>query len=148
MRSSLASSGAPSASTPSNIGYSFLSSHYYLLLRVDDAQQLARFMAYFNGNLAREVARLTGWKDKVWSRRYESILVTEEGAAQVDRLRYLLENSCKEGLVDSPIHWPGVHCAKALVTGDRVEGTWFDRKPTSKARSRSRGNSRAQRRSS
>src|SRR5688500_12431393 len=80
------------------IGYSFLSSHYHLLLRVDDAQQLARFMAYFNGNLAREVARLTGWKDKVWSRRYESILVTEEDAAQVNRLRYLLENSCKEGL--------------------------------------------------
>jgi hypothetical protein len=29
--------------------------------------------------------------------------------------------------VDSPIHWPGVpgvHCAKALITGDRVEGTW------------------------
>jgi hypothetical protein len=104
------------------------SSHYHLLLRVDEAQQLARFMAYFNGNLAREVARLTGWKDKVWSRRYESILVTEEDAAQVDRLRYLLENSCKEGLVDSPIHWPGVHCAKALITGNRVEGTWFDRK--------------------
>ena len=95
---------------------------------MEDAQQLSRFMAYFNGNLAREVARLTGWKDKVWSRRYESILVTEEDAAQVDRLRYLLENSCKEGLVDSPIHWPGVHCAKALITGDRVEGTWFDRK--------------------
>jgi hypothetical protein len=93
-----------------------LSSHYHLLLRVENAQQLSQFMGYFNGNLAREVARLTGWKDKVWSRRYESILVTEEDTAQVDRLRYLLENSCKEGLVDSPIHWPGVHCAKALIT--------------------------------
>jgi hypothetical protein len=85
-------------------------------------------MRYLQGNLAREVARLTGWEDKIWSRRYQAILVTDEEAAQVDRLKYLLENSCKEGLVDSPIHWPGVHCARALITGDRVEGTWFDRR--------------------
>lgn len=76
-----------------------------------------------NGHLAREIARLTGWEDKVWSRRYQAILVTDEEAAQVDRLRYLLENSCKEGLVDSPIHCPGVHCAKALITGEQIEGT-------------------------
>jgi hypothetical protein len=38
--------------------------------------------------------------------------------------------------VDSPIQWPGVHCAKALITGDRVEGTWFDRKHEHNARLR------------
>ena len=110
------------------LGYVFLGNHYHLLLRVDDAQRLSQFMGYFNGNLAREVARLTGWEDKVWARRYQAILVTDEEEAQANRLKYLLENSCKEGLADSPIHWPGVHCAKALITGDRVEGTWFDRK--------------------
>jgi REP element-mobilizing transposase RayT len=39
------------------LGYVFASNHYHLLLRVEDARQLSRFMGYFNGNLAREVAR-------------------------------------------------------------------------------------------
>jgi len=45
-------------------------------------------MAYFNGNLAKEVARLTGWKDKVWSRRYQAIVISDEEEAQVERLLY------------------------------------------------------------
>jgi REP element-mobilizing transposase RayT len=64
------------------VGYVFASNHDHLLLRVEDAQQLSKFMEYFQGNLAREVARLTGWEDKVWSRRYQAILVTDEEAAQ------------------------------------------------------------------
>jgi hypothetical protein len=36
-----------------------------MLLRIENAQQLAKFMAYFNGNLARKLARLTGWTDKL-----------------------------------------------------------------------------------
>jgi REP element-mobilizing transposase RayT len=38
--------------------FSFLASHFHLLLRVPDAQLLSQFMGYFSGNLAREVARL------------------------------------------------------------------------------------------
>ena len=49
-------------------GYMFASNHYHLLLDVDDARQLARFMGYVGSNLAREISRLYGWKDKVWSR--------------------------------------------------------------------------------
>ena len=66
---------------------------------VDHAARLSEFMAYFGGNLAREIARLTGWKDKVWSRRYESILITNEESAQVERLAYVLSNTVKENLV-------------------------------------------------
>jgi Transposase and inactivated derivatives len=110
------------------VGYAFLSSHYHLLLRVDQAERLSQFMGYFAGNLAREIARLTGWKDKVWSRRYESILVTNEDAAQVERLAYILSNTVKENMVARVEDWPGVHCAHALLTGEEVEGTWFDRR--------------------
>ena len=80
-------------------GYSFLSSHYHLLLWVPDAERMVRFMWYFQTNAAREVARLTKWPDKIWSRRYEAIVVSDEPAAQVDRLRYVLANGVKEGLV-------------------------------------------------
>jgi hypothetical protein len=43
-------------------------------------------MTLFNSKLAREVARLTGWKDKIWSRRYQVIVISNEEAAQVARL--------------------------------------------------------------
>jgi hypothetical protein len=33
----------------------------------------------------------------------------------------------KENLVESPLDWPGVHCARALVEGRKLEGTWFNR---------------------
>jgi REP element-mobilizing transposase RayT len=109
------------------VSFSFLSSHFHMLLRVPDAQRLSQFMGYFNGNLAREVARLTGWFDKIWSRRYQSILVSEEPAAQIERLTYHLAQGVKENLVAHVEEWPGVHCAPALLTGGPVEGTWHNR---------------------
>ncbi len=31
------------------------------------------------------------------------------------------------GLCESPLDWPGVHCARALVHGEKLEGYWFHR---------------------
>ena len=62
--------------------FAFASGHYHLLLVVDDAQQLASFVGYFNSNLAREVCRLVDWSDKVWSRRYRAIVVSGEPEKQ------------------------------------------------------------------
>jgi hypothetical protein len=105
----------------------FASGHFHLLVRVEDSERLARFMGYFNSKLAREVARSTGWRDKVFSRRYQAILVSDEEEAQVGRLIYILSHGCKENLVARPQDWPGVHCVYALLTGQPIEGTWFDR---------------------
>jgi REP-associated tyrosine transposase len=77
----------------------FLSSHYHLLLRVNDSKQLADFVGYLNSNLAREIARLTGWTDKIWSRRYWAIVISEEMPAQRERLSYILSHGAKEDLV-------------------------------------------------
>src|SRR5687768_17900448 len=49
--------------------------------------------------------RSTGWKEKIFSRRYQAILVSEEEAAQVDRLSYLLSHGAKENLVARPQDW-------------------------------------------
>jgi hypothetical protein len=86
--------------------YAFLSSHYHLLLDITDAHQLANFMRYLNSNLAREVGRLVDWPDGIWSSRYRAIVVSQEEAAQIERLRYVLSNGCKEGLVGRPQDWP------------------------------------------
>jgi hypothetical protein len=83
-------------------------------------------MGYFNSNLAREAVRLTGWEDKIFSRRYEAIPVSEEEAAQVERLEYLLSHGVKEDLVERVTDWPGVHCAQALIEGETLQGSWFD----------------------
>jgi len=109
------------------VGYVFASNHYHLLLRVDTAKQLSDFMCYFNSNLAKEVARRTGWKEKVWGRRYQAIVISDEAEVQVARLKYVLAHGVKESLVARVEEWPGVHCAVPLMTGAAVEGTWFDR---------------------
>jgi REP element-mobilizing transposase RayT len=92
------------------VGVVYLSNHFHLLLWVQHAQQLARFMGYLNGNLAREAGRLHGWRDKFWSRRYQAILVSDEEEAQRTRLKYLLAHGAKENLVqrNSSPHpvWP------------------------------------------
>jgi hypothetical protein len=110
--------------------------HFHLLLDVDTAHRLSRFMGYVASNIAREVSRLHGWRDKVWSRRYQAIVVSGEEEAQIARLRYLLANGSKEGLVARPQDWPGVHVAKALVQGKDLTGLWFDRTQEYAARNR------------
>ncbi len=116
--------------------FAFVSNHFHLLLEVDDAQQLARFMGYFNSKLAREVGRLTGWKQKILGRRYQAIVVSAEEPAQIERLRYGLAHGCKEDLVERPRDWPGVHGVQALTEGKVLEGLWFDRTQECAARRR------------
>ena len=109
------------------VAAAFVSNHFHLAVWVEDSDQLAGFMTLFNSKLAREVARLTGWTDKVWSRRYQAIVVSQEEGAQVDRLRYILAHGCKEGLVARLSEWPGVHAAPAILAGAPLEGIWHDR---------------------
>ena len=103
------------------------SNHMHLLLGVDDAEQLARFMGYVNGNLAREAGRLVDWRERFWGRRYRAIEVSGEAAALVGRLRYLLSHGPKENLVLRCGDWPGLHSARALSTGEPLNGHWRDR---------------------
>ena len=44
-------------------GFSVLSNHYHLDIRPRDARQMAAFVGYFNGNLAREIAKLRDWSE-------------------------------------------------------------------------------------
>jgi hypothetical protein len=99
----------------------------HLLLWTEDARELARFMGYFLSKLAREVGRLTGWKEKIFGRRYQAIVISEEEGAQIERLRYGLAHGAKEDLVERPRDWPGAHTVQALLEGEALEGLWFDR---------------------
>jgi REP element-mobilizing transposase RayT len=105
-----------------------MSNHYHLLLSVNDALQLARFMNFVQSNLAREGGRFARWKERFWSRRYQAILVSDERDAQLQRLRYILSQGCKEQLVARPEQWHGAQCVRELLSGRRtMEGVWIDR---------------------
>jgi REP element-mobilizing transposase RayT len=107
----------------------FMSNHWHALLQVDDALQLALFMQHVDGNLSAEIGRpeIHDWPHTMWSRRYQSIVVSAEPAAQVERLRYHLAHGVKECLVDQVKRWPGVHFAKSILGGKPLKGLWFDR---------------------
>jgi len=105
----------------------FLGNHYHLLLSVADSQRLAAFMNYLNSNLAREVGRAVGWRERFWGRRYQAIPVSGEEPAQVERLLYLLRHGCKESLVRRPGDWPGATSIQSLLTGKPISGPWIDR---------------------
>jgi REP element-mobilizing transposase RayT len=113
-----------------------LGNHLHALLSPRDAQQLARFMGYVATNISKEAGRLHNWRGTLFERRYQAILVSDEPAAQINRLRYLLEQGCKEGLVWSPTDWPGLHCAQALIDATPIAGTWIDRTAQWSARQR------------
>ena len=118
------------------VGIVFMSNHFHAIVKAHDVGVLSRFMCFVNGNLAREVGRLHGWKQKFWGGRYRMIPISDEEAAQVARLKYLLSHGAKEGLVACPLDWPGVHCAASLLTGIPMQGRWLDRTAAYKARQR------------
>ena len=84
-------------------------------------------MEYALSNLAREVNRRTGWSGPVFHGRYSMIVVTDEEAAQAERLKYVLAQGCKENLVERPRDWPGVGSVRCLLEGEPLSGHWFDR---------------------
>ncbi len=114
-----------------------MASHYHLMLRPRDSKHLADFMCFFKTNLAKEIGRrLQGWTSNFFDRRYHSITVSDEEAAQTKLLRYVLSHGVKEFLVDTVRDWPGVHCASSLIDGSPLEGRWFDRCAENAARQR------------
>lgn len=113
-----------------------MSNHFHLLASFDDVRQMAKFMRHFKANLSKEIGRLTQRRGPLYPDRYRHIPVSEEREAQLDRLHYLLSQGVKEGLVASPLDWPGVQSAQALLEDLPLTGIWLDRTRQSRAKSR------------
>lgn len=113
-------------------GFAFLSNHYHLLASADDGHQLARFVGYVNSNIAREVSRVHSWSGPFWGRRHRPIPIVDDEAA-IARLRYVLSQGVKEGLVRRPEEWPGATSIPWLL-GGMLSGTWIYRDVQRRAR--------------
>ena len=106
--------------------YVFLSNHFHLILSSKSSRDLAAFMCFFKGNLARELARIHDWHGTLWQKRYSSEEILDEvGLREI--FKYVTQNSVKEGLVDHPREWKGLHGYHQLVMKKRVSGPWIDR---------------------
>lgn len=93
-------------------------------------------MEYVSSDISKEVGRLVDWTGPLRSRRYTSIPCSAEPEIQLSRLRYMLSQGPKESLVFSPLDWPGVHSAWALMNGQPLPGLWIDRTGMYEARRR------------
>lgn len=113
----------------------FLSNHYHLLASASDGEELALFFGFINGNISREMGRLHNWSGPLWARRVRPIPILDPDAL-VARLRYLLSNGVKEGLVASPREWPGATSVHGLLGDMVLEGTWVDRDCLRRARAK------------
>ena len=86
-------------------GICVLSSHYHLLLRVQDAETMADFMEYVNSNLAREVGRIVDCRgcrssEPFRSRRsaFRDIRKMETGRLSSSRARRVREGASRQPL--------------------------------------------------
>ncbi|MCH9651912.1 MAG: transposase [Deltaproteobacteria bacterium] len=122
------------------VAVSFMSNHYHLLITCKTHKELSSFMNFFSSNLAREAGRLHGWPGRLWARRFACIPITDEEKAQVGRLKYILEQGCKEGLVSSPKHWPGLNGIREMLSGEPLKGIWVNRTAYYNARRKKNGN--------
>ena len=95
--------------------FAFLSNHFHILLK-DTLGQLAQFMCYFEGNVARAVNRELGRHGKFWGRAYDDMIVDGEEEFW-DRWLYTTCNAVKAGLVEKAEHWEGATSIPMCLTG-------------------------------
>lgn len=113
-----------------------MGSHLHVLATYPDPEVMARFHGFLNTNLSKEIGRVRGWNGTVFPRRYRSVELSDEPEIERARLKYLLSNGIKEGLVASPVDWPGVSSTLALLTGRPMRGVWVDRAAYRQAKER------------
>jgi hypothetical protein len=102
--------------------FAFLSNHWHAMLSSSDGEQLAEFMGYVNGNVSRELGRIHRWRGTLWGRRTRPIPILDD-ESMIARLRYILAQGVKEGLVERPEEWPGATSTPWLL-GEELIGIW------------------------
>ena len=86
--------------------------------------QVPAFLGFVKREISRRYGPKIGWSGTMWDEYVATALPTAE--SQVNCLRYLLSQATKEGLTESPLDWPGIHVAKALLADTPLRGHWLD----------------------
>ena len=104
--------------------YAVLSNHLHLALQ-GTPEEIPPFIAFIKREISRRWGSVIGWPGALWEEGYASTALPTEDSQQ-RAFEYILAQSTKEGLVPSPLQWPGLHCAKDLMRGTNLVGVWFD----------------------
>ena len=105
-----------------------MTNHIHILFRGADAQTVSDFFCLANGHISKEAQALCGWTGGVLGGRFKVVEITDEPEAQIARLKYLMSQGLKEGLVPHPTDWPGVQSAQAWLDGSmELRGIWVNR---------------------
>ncbi len=113
--------------------FAVLSNHWEFLASCVCAEDFSRYAGYVNSNFARECGRANAWAGPFWGRRVRMIPCLDD-ASTIDRLRYCMAQGAKEGLVASPLEWPGATAVPALVGDMTLVGEQLDRDALRRAR--------------
>lgn len=115
--------------------YSFavLSNHWEFVASCVCAEEFSLYAGYVNSNFARECGRAHAWSGPFWGRRVRMIPCLDDNAT-IDRLRYCMAQGAKEGLVVSPLDWPGATAVPALVGDMTLVGERLNRAALRRAR--------------
>lgn len=105
-------------------GFVFLSNHCHLLISSSTGDQISLFAGYVKGNIARRIGSLRCRPGKMWQGR-SSIVPVADNEALLGRLKYLLSQGVKEGLVQRPEEWPGASSLPWFL-GNELSGSWID----------------------
>jgi REP element-mobilizing transposase RayT len=102
--------------------YLFSGTHFHMLARVIDPQDMADFMERFKTESAHAINRLLGRKKRtVWCEGYDSPVLEDVETVQ-EKIAYLYENPSRDGLAESVERYPGLSSwgqFKAGVVGER-----------------------------
>ena len=73
--------------------HAFLTNHFHLLIGVDDAKQMAEFMTFVMGNIARKVNQHRERSGPFWQHRYSHVEVSLDETTLAKRFAYILLQS-------------------------------------------------------
>ena len=101
----------------------FMSNHMHLMLQAPP-EQFSRFVGFIKREISRRWGSIINWPGAMWEPYYSTALPSAE--SQLACYKYILSHGVKEGLVDKPQKWPGVHSARALAKGVTPKGRWLN----------------------
>jgi len=104
--------------------FNFLSNHVHLVVRAPRGN-LPQFMQHLLTNVSKKVGAMINWRGSFWERRYAAQPVLDD-AALLDKVRYVLAQGVKEGLVRRCADWPGLSSLPLMVDGKARSFPWLN----------------------